>query len=74
MRLIGVLTQLAWRNLWRNHRRTVIMLAAILVAATRDLCGIMLPDSYIRALAKATHSYGGLFVVDCIASGTTFFT
>ena len=32
--------------------------------------GIMLPDSYLRALSDAVHSVGGLFVLDCIASGT----
>lgn len=32
--------------------------------------GIMLPDGYIRAVADAVHAYGGLFVLDCIASGT----
>lgn len=32
--------------------------------------GIILPDAYIRAVADAVHSYGGLFVLDCIASGT----
>ena len=32
--------------------------------------GIMLPDNYIRALADAVHSVGGLLVMDCIASGT----
>ena len=32
--------------------------------------GIMLPDNYIHALADAVHSVGGLFVMDCIASGT----
>ena len=32
--------------------------------------GIMLPDYYIRVLADAVHSVGGLFVMDCIASGT----
>jgi len=32
--------------------------------------GMLLPDEYIRALADATHSVGGLFVLDCIASGT----
>jgi len=32
--------------------------------------GMLLPDDYVRALAEATHSVGGLFVLDCIASGT----
>lgn len=32
--------------------------------------GIILPDDYIRAVAQATHEVGGLFVLDCIASGT----
>lgn len=32
--------------------------------------GILLPDDYLRALAAATHEIGGLFVLDCIASGT----
>jgi len=27
----GALTTLAWRNLWRNHRRTIVMLLAITV-------------------------------------------
>ena len=31
--------------------------------------GIILPDDYIRAVAEATHDAGGLFVLDCIASG-----
>lgn len=32
--------------------------------------GMMLPDKYIRAVADAVHAAGGLFVLDCIASGT----
>ncbi len=32
--------------------------------------GIILPDDYIQAVAQATHENGGLFVLDCIASGT----
>jgi len=28
---LGVMTRMAWRNLWRNHRRTLIMLLAIAV-------------------------------------------
>jgi len=31
--------------------------------------GILLPDAYLRAVADAVHSVGGLFVLDCIASG-----
>jgi aspartate aminotransferase-like enzyme len=32
--------------------------------------GIILPDDYIKAVTEAVHAYGGLFVLDCIASGT----
>jgi aspartate aminotransferase-like enzyme len=32
--------------------------------------GMILPDNYIRAVADAIHSIGGLFVLDCVASGT----
>jgi len=31
--------------------------------------GIILPDAYLRAVADAVHASGGLFVLDCIASG-----
>jgi aspartate aminotransferase-like enzyme len=31
--------------------------------------GMILPDDYLRAVADAVHGYGGLFVLDCIASG-----
>jgi ABC-type lipoprotein release transport system permease subunit len=29
MKVSGILVRLAWRNLWRNHRRTLIMLMAV---------------------------------------------
>jgi aspartate aminotransferase-like enzyme len=32
--------------------------------------GMVLPDDYIQQVAEAVHSVGGLFVLDCIASGT----
>jgi aspartate aminotransferase-like enzyme len=32
--------------------------------------GMLLPDDYLRAVADAVHENGGLFVLDCIASGT----
>lgn len=31
--------------------------------------GMILPDDYLRAVADAVHGVGGLFVLDCIASG-----
>lgn len=34
--------------------------------------GMILPDEYIKAAADAVHAQGGLFVLDCIASGTVW--
>ena len=31
--------------------------------------GMMLPDDYLKSIADAIHAVGGLFVLDCIASG-----
>jgi aspartate aminotransferase-like enzyme len=31
--------------------------------------GIILPDAYLRAVGNAVHETGGLFVLDCVASG-----
>lgn len=31
--------------------------------------GMILPDDYLRAVVDVTHAAGGLFVLDCIASG-----
>ncbi len=32
--------------------------------------GMILPDDYLRDVARAVHAYGGMFVLDCVASGT----
>ena len=51
---LGALTTLAWRNLWRNYRRTIIMLAAIsigvwamifMTALMRGMVDEMIKDS-----------------------------
>lgn len=34
--------------------------------------GILLPDDYIKRATAAVHAQGGLFVLDCIASGTVW--
>lgn len=34
--------------------------------------GIILPDEYIRGIAEATHEAGGIFVLDCVASGAVW--
>ncbi len=31
--------------------------------------GIILPDDYLKRVAAAVHAHGGLFVLDCVASG-----
>ena len=31
--------------------------------------GLLLPHDYLRAVAAAVHEHGGLFVLDCVASG-----
>jgi ABC-type lipoprotein release transport system permease subunit len=53
MRIVPVLGRLAWRYLWRNHRRTIVMLSAITVgtwamifmmALTRGMVDQMIAD------------------------------
>jgi aspartate aminotransferase-like enzyme len=48
----------------RAQRPDVVFAAHVETAS-----GLILPDEYLSALATAVHAYGGLFVLDCIASG-----
>ncbi|MGE5470762.1 MAG: aminotransferase class V-fold PLP-dependent enzyme [Bacteroidota bacterium] len=41
----------------------------VFVPHVETASGIMLPADYLRALGEAVHAVGGLFVLDCIASG-----
>ena len=41
----------------------------VFAAHVETSAGIILPDDYLRAVADAVHAAGGLFVLDCIASG-----
>ena len=43
--------------------------AVVFAAHVETASGILLPDDYVRAVAAATREVGGLFVLDCIASG-----
>ena len=43
--------------------------AVVFAPHVETSAGMMLPDSYLRALADAVHAHGGLLVLDCIASG-----
>ena len=42
----------------------------VFAAHVETAAGMVLPDDYIKAVADAVHEVGGLFVLDCIASGT----
>jgi aspartate aminotransferase-like enzyme len=48
----------------RANRPDVVFAPHVETAA-----GMLLPDDYLRAVADAVHEVGGLFVLDCIASG-----
>jgi aspartate aminotransferase-like enzyme len=43
--------------------------AVVFAPHVETSAGMLLPDSYLKAIADAVHSVGGLFVLDCIASG-----
>jgi aspartate aminotransferase-like enzyme len=46
--------------------------AVVFAPHVETAAGIILPDAYLKAVAEATHAAGGLFVLDCIASGTVW--
>jgi len=43
--------------------------AMVFAPHVETAAGMLLPDAYLRAVADAAHEVGGLFVLDCIASG-----
>jgi aspartate aminotransferase-like enzyme len=46
--------------------------AVVFAPHVETASGIILPDGYMRAVADAVHEVGGLFVLDCIASGAVW--
>lgn len=49
----------------REHQPAVVFAPHVETSS-----GMILPDSYIKAVGEAVRSVGGMFVLDCIASGT----
>jgi aspartate aminotransferase-like enzyme len=43
--------------------------AVVFAPHVETASGMILPDDYMRAVGEAVHEAGGLFVLDCIASG-----
>jgi len=43
--------------------------AVVFAPHVETAAGMILPDDYLKAVAEAVHAVGGLFVLDCIASG-----
>jgi aspartate aminotransferase-like enzyme len=43
--------------------------AVVFAPHVETSCGMILPDDYLKQVADAVHSVGGLLVLDCIASG-----
>ncbi|MBT0959993.1 aminotransferase class V-fold PLP-dependent enzyme [Denitromonas iodatirespirans] len=46
--------------------------AVVFAPHVETASGMMLPNDYLGAVADAVHEVGGLFVLDCIASGTVW--
>lgn len=44
--------------------------AVVFAPHVETAAGLRLPDSYLVTVAEAVHDVGGLFVLDCVASGT----
>jgi aspartate aminotransferase-like enzyme len=44
--------------------------AVVFAPHVETSAGMMLPDAYLARVSAAVHKVGGLFVLDCIASGT----
>jgi aspartate aminotransferase-like enzyme len=42
---------------------------AVFAPHVETSAGLILPDDYLKKITDAVHSYGGIFVLDCIASG-----
>ncbi len=51
----------------RQHRPAVVFAPHVETAS-----GMILPDSYIKAVGAAVREVDGLFVLDCVASGTVW--
>jgi aspartate aminotransferase-like enzyme len=43
--------------------------AVVFAPHVETSAGMILPDSYIKAVSDAVHEIGGIFVLDCVASG-----
>jgi ABC-type lipoprotein release transport system permease subunit len=52
MNALKVLMMLAWRNLWRNHRRTIIMLSAISVGVWAMIFMTALTQGMVNEMIK----------------------
>ncbi len=46
--------------------------AVVFAPHVETSAGMILPDDYLRAVSDAAHEVGGLFVLDCIASGAAW--
>ena len=51
----------------REHKPAVVFAPHVETAS-----GMILPDSYLKAVGEAVRAAGGLFVLDCVASGTVW--
>lgn len=46
--------------------------AVVFAPHVETSAGLILPDDHLQAIASAVHKHGGVFVLDCVASGATW--
>jgi len=46
--------------------------AVVFAPHVETSAGIMLPDDYLKGISDAVHANGGIFVLDCVASGSAW--
>jgi aspartate aminotransferase-like enzyme len=71
-RRVGTTKQAAWVPAPIDEVVATILVdkpAVVFAPHVETSAGMILPDDYLKKVSDAVHSVGGLFVLDCIASG-----
>ena len=57
------------KNAKRKNQIKTLKPEVVFAPHVETSAGMLLPDEYIQEVTQAVHSIGGIFVLDCVASG-----